>query len=170
MAPTDGIACVAVLALEWAGQHGLRPSIHATFDQLGEPSSYHNLPYDVFGFCVPGVLLVAFGLWLSRVLGRGWLSAGSFALLSVLGASTILLGILPYGPNSELLELLRQIARTLFDELQPVGVMVVIEAEHTCMTLRGVKKPGAITITSAVLGGFRKDPRTRAEAMALIKG
>jgi GTP cyclohydrolase IA len=66
--------------------------------------------------------------------------------------------------------LTQQIARTLFDELSPVGVMVVIEAEHTCMTLRGVKKPGAITITSAVLGGFRKDPRTRAEAMSLIKG
>lgn len=66
--------------------------------------------------------------------------------------------------------LTQQIAQTLFDELSPVGVMVVIEAEHTCMTLRGVKKPGAITVTSAVLGGFRKDPRTRAEAMALIKG
>jgi GTP cyclohydrolase I len=66
--------------------------------------------------------------------------------------------------------LTQQIARTLFDRLEPVGVMVVIEAEHTCMTLRGVKKPGAVTITSAVLGGFRKDPRTRAEAMALIKG
>lgn len=66
--------------------------------------------------------------------------------------------------------LTQQIANTLFDNLQPIGVMVVIEAEHTCMTLRGVKKPGAMTITSAVLGGFRKDPRTRAEAMALIKG
>jgi GTP cyclohydrolase I len=63
-----------------------------------------------------------------------------------------------------------EIANTLFDRLQPLGVMVVIEAEHTCMTLRGVKKPGAVTITSAVLGGFRKDPRTRAEAMALITG
>ena len=62
------------------------------------------------------------------------------------------------------------IANTLFEALNPLGVMVVIEAEHTCMTLRGVKKPGAITITSTVLGGFRKDPRTRAEAMALIKG
>ncbi len=62
------------------------------------------------------------------------------------------------------------IARTLFERLDPLGVMVVIEAEHTCMTLRGVKKPGAVTVTSAVLGGFRKDPRTRAEAMALIKG
>ncbi|MBA2379286.1 MAG: GTP cyclohydrolase I FolE [Blastocatellia bacterium] len=66
--------------------------------------------------------------------------------------------------------LTQQIANTLFDGLDPLGVMVVIEAEHTCMTLRGVKKPGAITITSAVLGGFRSDSRTRAEAMALIKG
>jgi GTP cyclohydrolase IA len=63
-----------------------------------------------------------------------------------------------------------EIANTLFEKLQPLGVMVVIEAEHTCMTLRGVKKSGAMTVTSAVLGGFRKDPRTRAEAMALITG
>ncbi|MEZ5347286.1 MAG: GTP cyclohydrolase I FolE [Pyrinomonadaceae bacterium] len=66
--------------------------------------------------------------------------------------------------------LTKQIADTLFEELEPLGVMVVMEAEHTCMTLRGVKKPGAKTVTSAVLGGFRKDPRTRAEAMSLIKG
>jgi GTP cyclohydrolase I len=62
-----------------------------------------------------------------------------------------------------------EIADTLFDGLKPVGVMVVMEAEHTCMTIRGVKKPGAVTITSAIRGGFRKDPRTRAEAMALIR-
>ena len=66
--------------------------------------------------------------------------------------------------------LTQQIADTLYEGLKPLGVMVVIEAEHTCMTLRGVKKPGAITVTSAVLGGFRSDQRTRAEAMALIKG
>jgi GTP cyclohydrolase I len=66
--------------------------------------------------------------------------------------------------------LTQEIANTLFDALDPLGVMVVVEAEHTCMTLRGVKKPGAKTITSAVLGGFRKDSRTRAEAMSLIKG
>jgi len=66
--------------------------------------------------------------------------------------------------------LTQQIAQTLYESLEPIGVMVVIEAEHTCMTLRGVKKPGAMTITSAVLGGFRTDPRTRAEAMSLIKG
>jgi GTP cyclohydrolase I len=63
-----------------------------------------------------------------------------------------------------------QIADILFEALKPVGVMVVIEAEHACMTLRGVKKAGAVTVTSAVLGGFRTDPRTRSEAMALIKG
>src|SRR5258707_13264868 len=63
-----------------------------------------------------------------------------------------------------------EIANTLFEQLQPLGVMVVIEAEHTCMTLRGVKKPGAKTVTSAVLGGFRKDSRTRSEAMSLITG
>ena len=62
------------------------------------------------------------------------------------------------------------IANTLFAGLKPIGVMVVIEAAHTCMTLRGVRKADAKTITSAVLGGFRTDPRTRAEAMALITG
>jgi GTP cyclohydrolase I len=61
-----------------------------------------------------------------------------------------------------------EIADTLFDGLKPVGVMVVISAEHTCMTLRGVKKPGATTITSALRGGFLNDPRTRSEAMSLI--
>jgi GTP cyclohydrolase I len=63
-----------------------------------------------------------------------------------------------------------EIADTLFDGLKPLGVMVVMEAEHTCMSLRGVRKTGALTITSALRGGFRKDPRTRAEAMALIRG
>jgi GTP cyclohydrolase I len=62
------------------------------------------------------------------------------------------------------------IANTLYEGLKPLGVMVVVEAEHTCMTLRGVRKADAKTITSAVLGGFRTDPRTRAEAMSLIKG
>lgn len=63
-----------------------------------------------------------------------------------------------------------QIADALYEGLNPIGVLVVIEAEHTCMTLRGVKKPGALTITSELRGGFLKDPRTRAEAMAFIKG
>src|SRR5690242_1674297 len=63
-----------------------------------------------------------------------------------------------------------EIATTLYEQLKPLGVMVVVEAEHTCMTVRGVKKSGAQTVTSAVLGGFRKDSRNRAEAIALITG
>jgi GTP cyclohydrolase I len=62
-----------------------------------------------------------------------------------------------------------EIADLLYEELQATGVMVVIEAEHMCMEMRGIKKPGSKTITSALRGGFLKDPRTRAEAMALIR-
>ncbi|MGJ9413333.1 GTP cyclohydrolase I FolE [Aeromicrobium sp. CF4.19] len=60
-----------------------------------------------------------------------------------------------------------QIADALIEVLQPRGVIVVIEAEHLCMTMRGVRKGGASTITSAVRGQLR-DPATRAEAMGLI--
>jgi GTP cyclohydrolase I len=60
-----------------------------------------------------------------------------------------------------------QVADSLVRILQPRGAIVVIEAEHLCMSIRGVKKPGALTITSAVRGQLR-DPATRAEAMSLI--
>jgi GTP cyclohydrolase I len=63
-----------------------------------------------------------------------------------------------------------QIADTLVAGLEPSGVIVVIEAEHLCMSMRGVKKPGAITTTSAVRGGLRRNAATRAEAMSLITG
>ena len=58
-----------------------------------------------------------------------------------------------------------EIADTIDKALSPRGVFVVIEAEHLCMTMRGVKKPGALTVTSAVRGLFRTDARTRQEAM-----
>jgi GTP cyclohydrolase I len=61
-----------------------------------------------------------------------------------------------------------QIADALVDVLKPDGVFVVIEAEHMCMSMRGVKKPGSLTITSAVRGLFKTNPATRAEAMSLI--
>jgi len=61
-----------------------------------------------------------------------------------------------------------EVADLLFEELKATGVMVVIEAEHMCMEMRGIKKPGAKTVTSALRGGFLKDSRTRAEAMALL--
>ncbi|HXQ90042.1 MAG TPA: GTP cyclohydrolase I FolE [Acidimicrobiales bacterium] len=63
-----------------------------------------------------------------------------------------------------------QIADTMEKVLAPRGVLVVVEAEHLCMSMRGVKKPGTLTITSAVRGLFRDDPRTRAEAMQYVHG
>lgn len=63
-----------------------------------------------------------------------------------------------------------QIASWLEEHLSPRGVGVVIEAEHLCMTVRGVQAPGARTITSAVRGLVRADPRTRGEFLALVRG
>ena len=61
-----------------------------------------------------------------------------------------------------------QVADALQEVLKPRGVFVVIEAEHLCMSMRGVKKPGSLTVTSAVRGLFKTNPATRAEAMSLI--
>lgn len=61
-----------------------------------------------------------------------------------------------------------QIADALVDVLDPAGALVMIEAEHFCMSMRGVKKPGSLTITSAVRGMFKSNAATRAEAMSLI--
>ena len=63
-----------------------------------------------------------------------------------------------------------QIADALDEVLSPRGVLVVVEAEHLCMSMRGVRKPGARTVTSAVRGAFRDSDRTRAEALGLISG
>ena len=63
-----------------------------------------------------------------------------------------------------------QVADALAERLQPMGVMVVVEAEHLCMSMRGVKKPGATTVTSAVRGIMESQPATRAEAMSLLFG
>ncbi|MFQ6069732.1 MAG: GTP cyclohydrolase I FolE [Candidatus Aminicenantales bacterium] len=66
--------------------------------------------------------------------------------------------------------LTKQIADLINDHLKPLGVMVVIEAEHMCMSMRGAKKPKSLTVTSAVRGSFRTSSATRSEAMMLIKG
>lgn len=62
-----------------------------------------------------------------------------------------------------------QIADIIMKQLRPLGVLVIMEAEHLCMSMRGVKKPGTITITSAVRGVFKENAKTRQEALSLIK-
>lgn len=63
-----------------------------------------------------------------------------------------------------------QVADTLMEALKPYGVLVVVEAEHLCMSMRGIKKPGAMTVTSAVRGKFFADAASRSEAMSLLFG
>lgn len=62
-----------------------------------------------------------------------------------------------------------EIADIVMKKLKPRGVMVIIEAEHLCMSMRGVKKPGVSTVTSAVRGIFKENSKTRAETLSLIK-
>ena len=62
-----------------------------------------------------------------------------------------------------------QIADFIMTNLKPMGVAVVLEASHSCMTIRGVKKPSSIMVTSALRGSFRKDPRSRNEVLSLIR-
>ncbi|MGI6648600.1 MAG: GTP cyclohydrolase I FolE [Bacillota bacterium] len=76
-----------------------------------------------------------------------------------------------YAKRPQLQErLTSQIADSIMEVMKPRGVVVVIEAEHMCMTMRGVQKPGTKTLTSAVRGVFQTNEATRAEAFALIRG
>lgn len=63
-----------------------------------------------------------------------------------------------------------QVADALVDRLQPTGVLVVIECEHLCMSMRGIRKAGSVTTTSAVRGSMRSNASTRAEALGLLRG
>jgi GTP cyclohydrolase I len=63
-----------------------------------------------------------------------------------------------------------QVADAVMRRLEPQGVIVVVQAEHLCMAMRGIRKPGSLTMTSAVRGIFKSDQRTRAEALSLILG
>jgi len=65
--------------------------------------------------------------------------------------------------------LTNQIAETIKDKVQPLGVAVVMEAAHLCMSMRGVEKQNSVAVTSAMIGGFRDDARTRMEFLELIK-
>ena len=88
---------------------------------------------------------------------------------SIVGLSKMARIVEFYARRPQLQErLTEQIASFMAEKLDPQGVMVVIEARHLCVEMRGVKKPGALTVTSAVRGLFKTNPATRAEAMSLI--
>ncbi len=87
----------------------------------------------------------------------------------ITGLSKIARVVEGYARRLQLQErLTSQIADAIMDVLEPQGALVVMEAEHMCMTIRGVKKAGSLTVTSAVRGTFKADMRTREEALKLI--
>lgn len=89
----------------------------------------------------------------------------------IVGLSKIVRVLEAYASRPQVQErLTTQVAESIMKGLSPKGVMVVIEAEHMCMSMRGVRKPNSITVTSAVRGSFRRDERTRSETLALIQG
>jgi GTP cyclohydrolase I len=89
----------------------------------------------------------------------------------VVGLSKLARLVEGYARRPQLQErLTSQVADALMDTLEPDGVAVVIEAEHLCMTQRGVKKPGARMITSATRGTFRQNEVTRSEFLSLVRG
>ena len=83
----------------------------------------------------------------------------------ITGLSKIARCVAGYAARPQLQErLTAQVADAMVEELDPLGVLVVIEAEHTCMTMRGIRAAGAMTVTSAVRGSLRSDARSREEA------
>ena len=89
----------------------------------------------------------------------------------IVGASKLARAVEILAKRPQLQErLTSQIAEAVVEALAPNGVGVVIEAEHMCMTMRGVKKPGSKIVTSAMRGLFRTNPATRAEFMSLVQG
>jgi GTP cyclohydrolase I len=88
----------------------------------------------------------------------------------IMGLNTIALLVDSLAKRLQIQErLTKQIADYLDRAMSPLGVMVVIQAEHLCMIMRGAKKPGSVTVTSAIRGVFRKENATRAEAMSLLR-
>jgi len=89
----------------------------------------------------------------------------------IVGASKLARAVEILAKRPQLQErLTSQVAEAIVDALAPNGVGVVIQAEHMCMTLRGVKKPGSKVVTPAMRGLFRTNPATRAEFMSLVQG
>ena len=88
---------------------------------------------------------------------------------SVLGVSKLARIVDCFARRLQIQErLTSQIADFIMDSLKPKGVLVVLEASHSCMTIRGIKKPGSVMVTSALRGIFRKDPKSRSEVLGLM--
>jgi len=104
---------------------------------------------------------------MAPIIGRahvGYLPAGK-----VVGISKLARVVETYARRFQVQEkMTAQIARCIQDVLQPIGVAVVVEAKHQCMTTRGVHKTGVSMVTSKMLGSFRTDPMTRAEFLDVI--
>jgi GTP cyclohydrolase I len=101
----------------------------------------------------------------------GLVHAGYIPKGRIAGASKVARAVDILAKRAQLQErLTTQIAEAMVEALKPNGVGVVIEAEHMCMTMRGVKKPRSKIVTSAMRGLFRENPATRAEFMALVQG
>ena len=89
----------------------------------------------------------------------------------IVGLSKIIRVLEAFASRPQVQErLTTQVADSIMEGLKPKGVMVVIEAEHLCLSMRGVRKPNSITVTSAVRGSFRRDERTRSETLSHIYG
>ena len=88
----------------------------------------------------------------------------------VLGVSKLARVVESFSRRLQIQErLTSQIADFIMEGINPSGVAVILEASHSCMTVRGVRKPGSVMVTSALRGTFKKDPRSRAELLSLIK-
>ncbi len=97
-----------------------------------------------------------------RILGR-WVSG------KVIGLSKLTRVLEVVAKRPQIQERMTSIiADTIMEKLKPRGVMVIIDAEHLCMSMRGVKKQNTLTVTSAVRGLFRNNPASRAEVLSLI--
>jgi GTP cyclohydrolase I len=179
-------AAVRVL-LEWAGddpeREGLRETparvarsyrelfagydtdphdyLQRTFEEVGgydELVVLRNIP--VVSFCEHHMLPVT---------GRA--HVGYLPTNRVVGISKLARVVHGYGRRLQIQEkMTAEIAEAIQDVLQPAGVGVVIEAEHSCMTLRGVNTPGSTLTTSRLLGVIRDDPRTREEFLGIVRG
>ena len=100
----------------------------------------------------------------------GKVSIGYIPDGKILGISKLARLVEIYARRLQLQErLTAQVADAIMKHVEPQGVGIVVEAEHTCMTMRGVNKPGTMTVTSAMRGIFKEDAKTRAEFLGLIK-